>query len=178
VIDMQLGLFYKSTPIHWAESLLNTLTMLIVRAHAAYVGVGLEAEALDWAETRLEALRERAASQWGGPLVSGVRQNDADRIARLERHGFRYRGEFTEVNMPRSLAEPISPAAIPAGCRVRPLADDAAEIADRTAAYREVWLPWTDGNICNEDYARFMRLPCYDRDLDIVSGTPPGVVAA
>jgi ribosomal protein S18 acetylase RimI-like enzyme len=142
-----------------------------------YDGVGLEAEALDWAETHLRALRERAASQWGGPLVSGVRQDDAERIAFLEQHGFRYRGEFTEVNMLRSLAEPLPPAVLPADCRVRPLTDNAAEIADRTAAYREVWLPWTDGNISTEDYARFMRLPGYDRDLDIVTVTPDGIVA-
>jgi len=48
--------------------------MLIERAHAAAVGVGLEAEALDWAETHLEALRERAANQWGGPLVTDARR--------------------------------------------------------------------------------------------------------
>jgi len=143
-----------------------------------YDGVGLEAEALDWAETHLSALSERAASQWGGPLVSGVRQDNAERIAFLERHGFRYRGEFTEINMLRSLAEPIPPAAAPTGCQVRPLADDADEIAERTAAYREVWLPWTDGDLSAEDYARFMRLPRYDRDLDIVTVTPDGVVAA
>ena len=121
---------------------------------------------------------ERAASQWGGPLVTGVRQDNAERIAFLERHGFRYRGEFTEVNMLRSLSEPIPPAVIPAGCQVRSLADDAREISERTAAYREVWLPWTDGDLSAEDYARFMCLPRYDRDLDIVSITPAGVVAA
>jgi ribosomal protein S18 acetylase RimI-like enzyme len=148
-----------------------------------YDGAGLEAEALDWAETRLAALRRRAASQWGGPLVAGVRQDDTERIAFLEGHGFRYRGEFTEVNMLRSLAEPIPPAVASPGCQVRPLTDAAAEIADRMAAYREVWLPWTDGNISDADYARFMRLPCYDRDLDIVTvvsdaAHPGGSVAA
>jgi hypothetical protein len=78
----------------------------------------------------------------------------------------------------RSLAEPLPPAVLPSGCQVRPLADDAAEIADRMAAHREVWLPWTDGNISAEDYARFMRLPCYDRDLDIVTIARDGAVAA
>jgi ribosomal protein S18 acetylase RimI-like enzyme len=143
-----------------------------------YDGAGLEAEALDWAETQLVALRQRDPSQWGEPLVTGVRQDDTERIAFLEGHGFRYRGKFTEVNMLRALAEPIPPAVLPAGCQVRPLADDAAEIADRMAAYREVWLPWTDGNISAEDYARFMRLPCYDRTLDIITVAPDGAVAA
>jgi len=148
-----------------------------------YEGARLEAEALDWAETLLDALRNgalrrRNPGQWGGPLVTGVRQNDTARIAFLEGHGFRYRGEFTEVNMLRELAEPIPPTALPPGCQVRPLADDAAEIADRMAAYREVWLPWTDGNISDEDYARFMQLPCYNRELDIVTIAPGGNVAA
>ena len=35
VIDVQQGLFHKSTPIYRAEALLNTLAMLIDRAHAA-----------------------------------------------------------------------------------------------------------------------------------------------
>jgi ribosomal protein S18 acetylase RimI-like enzyme len=134
----------------------------------------VEAEALDWAETRLAALRRRAASQWGGPLVTGLRQDNAERMAFLEGHGFRYRGEFTEVNMLRALDEPIPPAVLPPGCQVRPLADDAAEIADRMAAYREVWRPWTDGNLSDKDYARFMRLPGYNRDLDIIAVAPDG----
>jgi ribosomal protein S18 acetylase RimI-like enzyme len=129
-------------------------------------------------ETRLRTLRKRDASQWGGPLVSGARQDDVNRIAFLEQHGFRYRGEFAEVNMLRSLDEPVPSSVLPAGCQVRPLAADMGEIADRTAAYREVWLPWTDGNVSDEDYVRFMRLPGYYRDFDIVAVTPDGGVAA
>jgi hypothetical protein len=37
VIDVQQGLFRKSTPIYRAEPLLNTLTTLIERAHDAGV---------------------------------------------------------------------------------------------------------------------------------------------
>jgi nicotinamidase-related amidase len=39
VIDVQQGLFRKSTPIYRVEPLLNTLTTLIERAHAAGVPV-------------------------------------------------------------------------------------------------------------------------------------------
>jgi nicotinamidase-related amidase len=39
VIDVQQGLFRKSTPIYRAEPLLNTLTTLIERAHTAGVPV-------------------------------------------------------------------------------------------------------------------------------------------
>src|SRR5512139_2199822 len=44
----------------------------------------------------------------------GVRQDDAQRIAFLEQNGFRP-GEYAEVNMLRSLAEPIPTATLPAG---------------------------------------------------------------
>jgi ribosomal protein S18 acetylase RimI-like enzyme len=138
---------------------------------------GIESEALDWAETRLNELREHDLKRWGGRLVSGVRQDDARRIAFLEQHGFRYRGDFAEVNMLRALDGPIPEAVLPAGCQVRAVAG-AGEIPLRAAAQREVWQPWTVGNVSDEDYARFMQLPGYQRELDIVAVTPDGIIAA
>lgn len=138
---------------------------------------GIEAEALAWAETRLIELRKHDAQQWSGNFVSGARQDDLKRIAFLEQHGFRYCGEFAEVNMLRSLDEPIPESVLPAGCQVRAVAET-GEISKRAAAQREVWQPWTVGNVSDEDYARFMRLPGYHRDLDLVTVTPEGVIAA
>ncbi len=138
---------------------------------------GIETEALAWAETRISELRKRDAQQWGGHFVSGARQDDAKRIAFLEQHGFRYSGEFAEVNMLRSLAEPIPESVIPTGCQVRAVAG-AGEIPDRAAAQREVWQPWTVGNVSADDYAAFMRLPGYHRELDVVAVAPDGVIAA
>ncbi len=143
-----------------------------------YAWSGIEVEALDWAEARLSELRKRDAKQWSGVFVSGARQDDAKRIAFLEQRGFRYSGEFAEVNMLRSLEEPIPAPVFPAGYQVRSLADDPGELSSRAAAYREVWLPWSDGNVSDEDYVRFTRLPGYDRDLDIVAVAPDGTVAA
>jgi mycothiol synthase len=142
----------------------------------AYEWRGIEAEALAWAETRLNALRGSDAKQWGGNLVSGARQDDARRIAFLEQQGFR-RGEYAEVNMLRSLAGPIPESTFPAGCRVRAVSA-ASDIEDRAAAQREVWQPWTVGNVSDEQYARFMRLPGYDRELDVVTVAPDGKIAA
>ncbi len=71
-----------------------------------YVGCGIETEALAWAERQLGDLPKPEAQPWGKDFVSGVRQDDARRIAFLEQHGFR-RGEYTEVNMLRRLDEPI-----------------------------------------------------------------------
>lgn len=142
-----------------------------------YEWSGIEEEALAWAETRLAELRKRAAQQWGGNLTSGARQDDAKRIAFLEQHGFQFRGEFAEVNMLRSLDGPIREAVLPAGCEVRAVAET-SEISNRAAAQREVWQPWTVGNVSDDDYARFMKLPGYHRDLDVVTVTPEGVIAA
>ena len=138
---------------------------------------GIETEALAWAETRIIELRKQDAKQWGGNFVSGARQDDAKRIAFLEQHGFRYSGEFAEVNMLRSLDEPIPETVLPPGCQVRALAE-AGEFSNRATAQREVWQPWTVGNVSDEDYARLMRLPGYHRDLDVVAVAPDGVIAA
>jgi len=142
-----------------------------------YQWSGIEAEAMTWAETRLAELRKCDAERWRGNLVSGARQDDAKRIAFLEQHGFRYAGEFAEVNMLRSLDGPIPESVIPGDCQVRAVAD-ASEISNRAAAQREVWHPWTVGNVSDDDYARLMRLPGYHRDLDVVAVAPDGVVAA
>ena len=140
-----------------------------------YVGAGIEAEALAWAERQLGDLPQPEAQPWSKDFVSGVRQDDTRRIAFLEQHGFQ-RGEYTEVNMLRRLDKPIPETGLPEGCQVRSV--NAEEISERAAAQREVWQPWTVGDVSDEDYARFMRLPGYHRDLDIVSVTPDGAIAA
>lgn len=142
-----------------------------------YEWSGIEVEALAWAAARLTELRQHDAQLWGGNLVAGVRQDDAQHVAFLEQRGFRYRGEFAEVNMLRALDEPIAEPMLPAGCQVRAVAET-GEISKRAAAQREVWLPWTVGNISDDDYARLMQLPGYLRDLDVVTVTSEGVIAA
>jgi ribosomal protein S18 acetylase RimI-like enzyme len=142
-----------------------------------YEWSGIEMEAFVWAETRLTELRKRNPQQWSGNFVSGARQDDAKRITFLEQHGFLYSGKFAEVNMLRSLDEPIPESSLPAGCQVRAVAE-AGDTSDRAAAHREVWAAWTVGNVSDDDYARFMRLPGYNRDLDVVAVTPDGVIAA
>jgi mycothiol synthase len=142
-----------------------------------YEWSGIETEAMAWTEMRLAELRQRDAQRWSGNLVSGARQDNAKRIVFLEQHGFRYRGEFAEVNMLRSLDEPIPEAVLPPDYQVRAVAE-VGEISKRAAAQREVWQPWTVGNVSDEDYVYFMRLPGYHRDLDVVTVTPDGIIAA
>lgn len=141
-----------------------------------YQWAGIETEALAWAHARLADLRKHDAKAWGGRIISGARQDDVKRIAFLEQHGFR-RSPNAEVNMLCTLERPIPETALPAGCQVRAVAQE-GDVPDRAAAQREVWHPWTVGNVSDEDYARFMKLPGYHRDLDVVAVAPDGVIAA
>jgi ribosomal protein S18 acetylase RimI-like enzyme len=142
-----------------------------------YEWIGIENEAFDWAEQLVILLRQQDAKLWGGEFVSGSRQDDSSRIQFLEQYGFRYCGRFAELNMLRSLVEPILELKIPAGYQVCSMAE-VDHISDRAAAHREVWQPWTVGNISTEDYVSFMQLPGYQRDLDVVTVTPDGVIAS
>ncbi len=142
-----------------------------------YEWSGIEAQALDWAEKSLVLLRQLDPKQWGGEFASGSRQDDPRRISFLEQHGFRYSGRFAEVNMLRSLDEPIPEVAIPPGYRVCSM-EEGLDISDRAAAQREVWQPWSVGDVSDADYACFMQLPGYHNDLDVVTLTPDGVIAS
>lgn len=142
-----------------------------------YEWTGIEDEAFAWVEMCLMRLRQHDAIKWRGELVSGSRQDEARRISFLEKHGFRYCGRFAEVNMLMSLSEPIPEATIPDGYRVCSM-EEGMDVTDRAAAQREVWQPWSVGNVSDSDYAAFMQLPGYQRDLDVVTLTPVGVIAS
>ncbi|HSN93740.1 MAG TPA: GNAT family N-acetyltransferase [Anaerolineaceae bacterium] len=142
-----------------------------------YEWQGIEAEALVWAETYLAELRRKDEKKWGGALGSGSRQDNPERIAFLEKNGFSYCGRFAEVNMIRSLDQPIPEACLPAGYVVRELMET-GEVPARAEAERAVWLPWSVGEISDADYARLMQMPGYQRDLDVVTVAPDGVIAA
>jgi mycothiol synthase len=142
-----------------------------------YEWSGVETEAMDWVETRLAELRKRDAQRWSGHFVSGARKDNPKRSAFLKEHGFQPGGRFSEVNMLYSLDNPIPEAVIPPGCQVRAVAET-GDLANRAGAQREVWHPWSVGNVSDDDYALFMRLPAYRRDLDVVAVAPDGVIAA
>jgi ribosomal protein S18 acetylase RimI-like enzyme len=143
----------------------------------SHEGKAIEDEALAWAQGLLAELRAGDAERWKGPMMVGTRIDNAGRIAFLDGHGFK-RAEYVEVNMLRALADPIGEQALPSGYVIRSLSDDAAEVSDHAAAHREVWRPWTVGDVTDEQYARFMQMPGYDRDLDVVAVAPDGTIAA
>ncbi|MDO9087204.1 MAG: GNAT family N-acetyltransferase [Anaerolineaceae bacterium] len=148
-----------------------------VQVHPEFIWQGIEEQALEWAEKRLIELRCTEATLWGGNLVSGSRQDDPARITFLEQHGFHAGGEFSEVNMLCSLNHEIPEGTIPDGYVVRSVSEQ-GELSNRAEAQRDVWHPWTVGNLKDEDYTMMMRLSGYDRELDVVAITRDGVIAA
>ncbi len=137
---------------------------------------GIEDQAMAWGENLVSELCKEDSQKWGGPIVSGARQDNNLRFAFLEQHGFHPGGEFSEVNMLRSLKEPIPGSVIPAGYEIRSMSGE--DIARRAEIQHDVWQPWTVGNVSEKDYASFMQLPGYQRDLDIIALTPDGVIAS
>lgn len=142
-----------------------------------YEKKGIEEEALAWAAELLAKLRAGDAERWKGPMMVGTRVDNVGRIAFLEANGFR-RAEYVEVNMLRPLSDPIGEQQLPPGYEIRSLSANANEVPRRAEAHREVWHPWTVGDVTDEQYACFMRMPGYDRELDVVAVAPDGTIAA
>ena len=60
---------------------------------------------------------------------------------------------------------------------VRAVAEN-GESDDRAGAEHDVWMPHSVGNINGADYVRLMRMPAYERELDVVAVAPDGSIAA
>ncbi len=138
-----------------------------------YEWQGIEADALQWAQTRLAELRQREPEKWQGALNSVALEGDTRRRAFLKEHGFT-QSEGISVHFQRNLSEPIPVPELPDRYVVRAMSGE-VEITNRAGAHREAFHP---SRVTDEQYARFMRLPGYDRDLDLVSVAPDGVFAA
>ncbi len=158
-------------------SLLGEDPSFDVQVHPDFLQQGVEEQAMEWAENRLVELRGIDPTLWGGKLVSGSRQDDSRRIAFLEQHGFRQGGEFSEVNMLCKLDLEKPKGSVPDCYVIRSVAEQ-GELANRSEAQRDVWRPWSVGNLKDEDYAIMMQLPGYDRELDVVAIAPDGTIAA
>jgi ribosomal protein S18 acetylase RimI-like enzyme len=76
-----------------------------------------------------------------------------------------------------SLDGPIPEPAVPEGFEVRRVTGP-EEAAERAAAEQDVWQSYTVGDVTGEQYAAFMGMPGYERDLDVVAVAPDGTIAA
>ncbi|HNR97680.1 MAG TPA: GNAT family N-acetyltransferase, partial [Anaerolineae bacterium] len=137
---------------------------------------GIEEEALEWAQARLDALHAAAPERWKDHLTCLARLDDAERVGFLERGGF-VPGKYVEVNHIRPLTDPIVDVPVPDGYEVRAVAGR-HEFDERSAVDHAVWGQWQPGKLSGQDYLRLTQLPGYDGRLDIVAVGPEGRIAA
>lgn len=135
--------------------------------HPEFAWQGIEGEMLAWADA--------SARQTGDDrdLPCGSLETDGRRIAFLEAAGYRRAGE-SMVHLTRSLERQAEPPRPPSGFAVRALAGD-GEVPSRAEAHRQAFHP---SRVTDEGYRALMRLPGYERALDVVVASPGGDVAA
>lgn len=137
---------------------------------------GIELEALEWAQAKLDVLHEEAPERWKDSLTCLARLDDEERVGFLQANGFAL-GHYVEVNHIRSLLEPIERVPMPEGYVVRAVAGR-HEFDERAAVDYDVWAQWAAGRLSGQDYQRMARLPGYDGRVDIVAVGPDGKMAS
>lgn len=131
----------------------------------------IAAEMIAWGAERLRDAKRDAAE----PLVleTSCRDNDAERVALLKRHGFEAQPVRT-LHMARSLDEPISEPQLPEGFIIRQVAglhEVEALVELHHAAYGTE-------NLTVEERLSWMRAPEYEWEMDLVAVAPDGRLAA
>ena len=132
---------------------------------------GLAPDVLRWGEARAQALAQERNVP--GVCAVSARDDDRDRVALLERAGYR-RADWTTVRQERALTEALPTPELPEGFRARPLHGESeveAYVAAHRAAFGSVRMTagWR---------RRVLTMPEYRPDLDLVVEAPDGRVAA
>jgi len=131
----------------------------------------VEAAIFDWATRRfreIDAARGRPLPYW-----VEAREDDAEHLALLARHGYTLDDDYTYVMMSRALAGPLPRPDLPPGFAIRPLAG-AGEVEAYAETHRRAFesasmtAPWR---------ARTLRMPGYEPGLDLVAVAPDGQLA-
>jgi len=132
---------------------------------------GLESEMVTWGV----ACRRRMPVDDGKSrtLDASCREDDIERIAFLERHGF-IQQPLRSLHLERPLNEPISPPQLPPGFVLRSVTGE-HEADALTALHRSAF--GTEHMTVDERLA-MMRVPTYDPALDLVAVAPDGRLAA
>jgi len=159
---------------------------------------GIESEMVDWGvECMQRAMREAGQSL---TLDASCREDDAERIAMLRRHGFALQ-PTRSLHMRRPLDEPIPAPRLPPGFRMRPVAGKHETGAQSSDVPRQGVLAPQGGerptcsvgiealvalhraafgseNMTVEERTAMMSGPEYDPELDLLIVAPDGSLAA
>lgn len=145
-----------------------------IRIHPEARGGTLEPEILAWVESRaLEVAGERLKP---AQLLTGARDDQADRLALLSEHGFAPARYF--FTMRRSLETPIEPPQLPPGFTIRAFRlgpDDEEWIALGNIVFRE---HWNHHDTTGEDLQHELAAPHFRPDLYRLAIAPHGTFAA
>lgn len=124
-----------------------------------------------WAEAHF---RETYEGPEGSRILRvGCRDDDSERIALLERHGFAPVSWHT-VTMVRPLDEPVPAPRLPEGFTIRHLAGP--QEVDQVVALHRAAFGTT--NMTVEQRLAMIHTPEYDQELDLVAVAPDGSLAA
>jgi len=128
----------------------------------------LGADIVAWGEARVRTPLEEGGR---ATLDAGCREDNRERLAFPEAHGFRPSGGCS-VRMIRDLSEPIPTPAPPEGFAIRP-AKGVEEAAAIAAAHRAAF--GTD-YMSTENRLVIMNSSEYDPDLDLLAVAPDGTI--
>jgi ribosomal protein S18 acetylase RimI-like enzyme len=125
-----------------------------------------------WAEQRfrsLDAERGRPLPYWGE-----ARDDDGERLALLERHGFALDDDFHYVQFQHPLDGVLPDGPLPAGYSIRPLGGE-SEVEAYVALHRAAF---ASESMTVEWRLRTLAAPEYVADLDLVVEAPDGRLVA
>ncbi len=144
-----------------------------LQLHPRGHGTRTEEDMLDWVDQRWRRLAADDPAAKTRTAWTGCCEDDAWRIALLERRGFR-RGAAYYHHLYRSLADALPEAPLPDGFTARCIAGEEEHRA-RAACHRSAFHP---SRVTDAHYLRLMQLPGYARELDAVVVAPGGQVAS
>jgi ribosomal protein S18 acetylase RimI-like enzyme len=144
---------------------------LDLAVHPAARGHNIESEIVAWAVERFRQIALGRTERL--PYWVAAREDDADRIAVFERHGFE-RGEESVIRLHRPLDVPVDAPAVPEGFVLRPLAGE-GEVEAYVAVHRAAF---GTQNMTVEWRRRTLHAPAYRPELDLVVEASDGRLAA
>ncbi|MCB9419228.1 MAG: GNAT family N-acetyltransferase [Ardenticatenaceae bacterium] len=128
-------------------------------------------EIFAWGEARIKRVYADASEPV--TLDTSCREDDAPRLALLQRHGFVPDGVRSLI-LARSLHDPIPEPVLPDGYVIRAVAGE-SEAEALVALHRAAF---GTANMTITERLAMMRAPEYDRELDLIAVAPDGRFAA
>ena len=121
-----------------------------------------------WAPNRFRVLDQERGRPL--PYWVEVREDDAERLSLLERHGYTREDDYDYVMLARTLSDDLPVPTLPTDYHIRPLAGE-AEVEAYATLHRRAFGSQT---VTAEWRARSLLMPGYRADLDLVAVGPEG----